>query len=136
MSSTTLFLSRLLGLYCILASLSLVVHKQASLSTVNMLVHNPPVVLLLGVITLAAGLAIVLGHNVWSGGLLPVIVTVVGWITLIKGLLFVFLTPDAIANLLEAMQYNQRFYLYAGVSILIGIYLSYSGFKKPRKPAP
>jgi len=136
MSSTTLFLSRLLGLYCILASLSLVVRKQASLSTVNMLVHNPPVVLLLGVITLAAGLAIVLGHNVWSGGLLPVIVTVVGWITLIKGLLFVFLTPDAIANLLEAMQYNQRFYLYAGVSILIGIYLSYSGFKKPRKPAP
>lgn len=136
MSSTTLFLSRLLGLYCILASLSLVVHKQASLSTVNMLVHNPPVVLLLGVITLAAGLAIVLGHNVWSGGLLPVIVTVVGWITLIKGLLFVFLTPDAIANLLEAMQYNQRFYLYAGVSFLIGIYLSYSGFKKPRKPAP
>jgi len=136
MSSTTLFLSRLLGLYCILASLSLVVHKQATVSTVNMLVHNPPMLLLLGVITLAAGLAIVLGHNVWSGGLLPVIVTVVGWITLIKGLLFVFLPSDAIANLLETIQYNQRFYLYAGVSILIGIYLTYNGFKKPRKPVP
>jgi hypothetical protein len=44
----------------------------------------------LGAITLAAGLAMVLAHNIWSGGALVVVVTVVGWITLIKSLLFLF----------------------------------------------
>jgi hypothetical protein len=34
--------------------------------------------LLTSVITLVIGLALVVGHNVWSGGALPVTVTVVG----------------------------------------------------------
>jgi hypothetical protein len=36
----------------------------------------------------------VLGHNIWSGGALVVVVTVVGWITLVKSLLFLFLPPE------------------------------------------
>src|SRR5690348_14216277 len=34
----------------------------------------------------AAGTALVIGHNVWSGGVLPVVVTLLGWLTLIKGI--------------------------------------------------
>lgn len=30
------------------------------------------------IISLALGLAMILGHNVWSGGALPVVVTLVG----------------------------------------------------------
>jgi hypothetical protein len=49
--------------------------------------------LVLGVSTLAAGLAMVLAHNIWSGDALAVIVTLMGWLTLalIKGLLFLLL---------------------------------------------
>jgi hypothetical protein len=38
-------------------------------------VADGPVMLVYAIFSLAAGLAIILGHNVWSGGTLPVIVT-------------------------------------------------------------
>ena len=68
--------------------------------------------LILGVITLAAGLAMVLPHNIWSGGVLAVIVTLVGWLALIKGLFFLFLPPEMEAGLfLQQLHYEQLFYL-------------------------
>jgi hypothetical protein len=38
------------------------------------------------IVTVAIGLALVLGHNVWSGGPLAIAVTLMGWATLVKGL--------------------------------------------------
>jgi hypothetical protein len=70
-----------------LASLSLITHKHATMETMTALVHNSPLLLTFGMVFLTAGLAIVLGHNVWSGGALPVVVTVVGWLLLIRGLI-------------------------------------------------
>jgi hypothetical protein len=60
-------LSRLIGLFAILFALSLVTPKQATMEKLTALVHNPPLVLIFGMLWLAAGLAIVLDHNVWSG---------------------------------------------------------------------
>jgi len=129
MSARTIFLSRLIGLYCVLVSLPLVMHKEASMATVNVLVQNSSSLFILGVITMAAGLALVLGHNLWSGGMLTVIVTLVGWVTLIKGLLFLLLSPEAVVGLLAALRYQQLYYWYTAISILIGVYLTYGGFK-------
>jgi len=75
MSPRTLFLSKLIGLYCILAALSMMTRRQATLETVTALLQNPSMMLILGVITLAAGLAMVLAHKIWSGGALVVVVT-------------------------------------------------------------
>ena len=130
MSLRTTFLSRLLGLYCILCGLSMVTHRRATVETMTALVHNPPVLFIVGVITLVAGLAMILGHNVWSGGVLPVIVTLVGWLTLIKGLLFLFLSPEVAAGFfLGGLHYEQLFYLYAAISLILGFYLTYRGFR-------
>jgi hypothetical protein len=82
------------------------------------------------VITLVAGLAMILGHNVWSGGVLPVVVTLVGWLTLIKSLLFLFLSPEAAVGFsLEGLHYEQLFYLYAAISLILGAYLTSGGFR-------
>jgi vacuolar-type H+-ATPase subunit I/STV1 len=87
-------------------------------------------VLILGVITLAAGLAMVLAHNIWSGGALAVIVTLVGWLALIKGLFFLFLPPEMEAGLfLRQLHYQQLFYLYAGIPLVLVICLTFGGFK-------
>ena len=129
MSPRTPFLSRLIGLYCILAALSMIIHRQATVETVIALLHNPSMMFVLGLITLTAGLAMVLAHNIWSGGALAVIVTLVGWITLIKGLLFLFLPPEVEAELfLTNLHYQQLFYMYAAISLVLGLYLAYNGF--------
>jgi len=130
MSPRTLFLSRLIGLYCILGALSMITRKQATLESVTALLHNPSMIFIVGVITLAAGLAMVLAHNIWSGGALVFVVTLVGWITLIKGLTFLFLLPEMEAALfLGQLHYQQLFYLYTSVSLVLGIYLTYGGFR-------
>ena len=129
MSPRTLFLSRLIGLYCILVALSMITRRQATLESVTALLHNPSMISILGVITLAAGLAMVLAHNIWSGGAPVVIVTLVGWITLIKGLFFLFLPPDAEAGFfLRQLHYQELFYWYGAVSLVLGVYLTYGGF--------
>jgi hypothetical protein len=129
MSERTLFLSKLIGLCCIFVGLSMVTHKQLTVESVTGLLQNPSMMWLLGVITVAAALAIVLAHNIWSGGPLAVIITLVGWLALIKSLLFLFLTPALEARIfLGQLHYQQFFYLYAAFSIVLGIYLTYGGF--------
>jgi putative exporter of polyketide antibiotics len=130
MSPRTLFLSRLIGLYCILVALSMITRRQATLEWVTALLHDPSMIFVLGAITLIAGLAMVLTPNIWSGGARVVIVTLVGWITLIKSLSFLFLPPQIEAGLfLKRLHYEQLFYLYCAFSIVLGSYLTYSGFK-------
>jgi putative exporter of polyketide antibiotics len=129
MSPRTIFLSRLIGLYCILVALSMMTRRQATVETVTALLQNPSMMLILGVITLAAGLAMVLAHNIWSGGALSVIVTLIGWIALIRSLLFLFLPPELEARLfLGQLHYQRLFYLYTAISLVLGLYLTYSGF--------
>ena len=129
MAKRTVFIAKLIGLYCIVYALAMFAHKQATVEAVNGLVHSPPALLILGVMTLAAGLALVLGHNVWSGGALTIVVTVIGWLALLKGLVFVLLPPDATIAYMAALNYEQLFYAYAAVTLLIGAYLTYAGFK-------
>jgi hypothetical protein len=82
-------------------------------------------IFIVGMITLAAGLAMVLAHNIWSGGALAVVVTLVGWITLIKNLFFLFLPPEVEAGVfLRQLHYQELFYLYGVVSLFLGIYLT------------
>jgi hypothetical protein len=128
MSQRTAFLGRLIGAYSILVSLSMITHKQATIERVTALLNNPPLLFLVGVMAVIPGLAMVLGHNVWSGGPLPVIVTVIGWLTLIKGALFLFLSPEAESGFfLGALHYQQYFYLYVSIGLVLGIYLTYGG---------
>ena len=129
MSSRTVFLCRLIGLYCLLCALSMMIRKQSIVETVTALVHNAPLMFFIGIITLVAGLAMVLGHNIWSGGSSAVIVTIVGWITLLKGLLVLLLPPEMEADfLLKGLHYERLFYVYSSISLVIGIYLTYRGF--------
>jgi hypothetical protein len=120
----------LIGLYCILIGLSMMTHSQATVETVTALLQSPSMTLILGVITLAAGLAMVLAHNIWSGGTLVVVVTLVGWMALVKSLFFLFLPPEMETRLfLQQLHYQQLFYLYGAISLALGVYLTYGGFK-------
>lgn len=95
---------------------------------VTALIHNPPLLFLAGLMALITGLAIVLSHNVWSGGALPIVITLIGWTTLIKGLLLLFQSPEGADRMfLGALQYERFFYVYTSVSLLLGIYLTSMG---------
>jgi len=128
-SPRTQYLSRLIGLYCLLVGLAMSLNKQAAVERVTAFVHNAPAVMFASTLAVIGGLALVLGHNVWSGGLQPVLVTIFGWVLLIKGLVFLFLTPQANVRFFEAAHYDQLFYLYVSIELVIGVILTYAGFR-------
>jgi hypothetical protein len=135
MTARTVFLGRLLGLYLILIALPMGANQQATIATVEALVHNAPLLFVVGLILVAVGLAMILSHNIWSGGALPVIVTLIGWLTLLKGLLFLFLPPpEAVGVIIWGKAYEQFFYADVAIVFLLGVYLTYAGFRsRPAK---
>ena len=132
MRPVTIFLSRLLGLSMLVLSLAMVLHRQAIAETASMAVHDRPLLFILGLITLIAGLAMVLAHNIWSGGSLPVVVTLIGWITLIRGLILLLAPPDALASLFEMIDSEKFFSVPAAITFALGLYLTYMGFRPSR----
>jgi len=137
MSSRTIFLARLIGLYSLIVSLAMMLHGHDSILMVEAIVRSSPLLFIAGMLALIAGLAIVLGHNIWSGGALPVVVTLVGWISLVKGALVLFLMPAGTAPLLLVdLGYEQLFYPYTAISLVLGLYLTYSSLIKPIRRLP
>ena len=128
MSLLTIFLAKLLGLYCVIAALAMMTRKQSTVATLKALIANPPLLLLVEVLGLAGGLAMIIGHNIWSGGALPIVVTLVGWLMAIRGAGLLALSPNATMKLFEALRYEQLFYFYMGATLLLGLYLTYAGF--------
>jgi vacuolar-type H+-ATPase subunit I/STV1 len=130
MSARTVYLSRLLGLYYILTALSMFARKQATVEAVTALLHNAPLMWSLGIITMLAGLATVLAHNIWSRGAAAAVVSFIGWAALFKGVTLLLLPVQMEADLyLSRMQFERLFYMYAAIALLIGVYLASAGFR-------
>ena len=134
MSPLTSFLSKLFGLYCLLFALTMFVHRSATIAEIQSVIGSPATVLMLSVALLAAGIAMIVGHNVWRGGPATVLVTLLGWAILFKGLVVAFLTPQALGAYYDSLRYEDFFYGYAGVALVIGAYLTYAGFSQTSRP--
>ena len=128
MSRLTAFLARFIGLFTVVLVVAFLVRGSAGVETA---VADGPVMLVYAIISLATGVAMILGHNVWSGGALPVVVTLVGWLILAKGLMLLFVTPDALQQIFDHMHYGEHYYLYLAPSLVIGLYLTWAGFTAP-----
>ena len=120
MSRLTVYLARLIGLFTVLLIGAMLMQGSA---TVEAAVADKPLMFTYAIISLGLGVAMVLGHNVWSRGALPAVVSLVGWLILAKGLALL-LAP----GMFERMQYREHFYLYLAPSLVIGLYLAWAGF--------
>ncbi|MGA2232180.1 MAG: hypothetical protein ABSH22_14885 [Tepidisphaeraceae bacterium] len=128
MNARTIFLSKLMGLFLVVVGLSVLVQGRVMVETADGIMHNRPLLYVLGLVTLACGLAIVLLHNRWTDGLLPVVITILGWLTLIKGLTLLLLPPQALVGLFDSMQVGNLLYVYGAIDLAVGVYLTVAGF--------
>ena len=104
-------------------------NAQATVEILKEIVQTPPLLFMAGLMGMTAGLAIVLAHNVWSGGALPIIVTLFGWAALIKGLLLLLLSAETESRVfIVGLQYDRHPNIYAVFVLLLGAYLTYGGF--------
>ena len=130
MSVRTVFLARLFGLYCLIIAAAMLPQPKAFVSLVHAFVADAPLVLIAGVFTLFGGLALVLLHNYWSGGALPVIVTLIGWLTLIKAVVLVVLPSNKLVALYGEVS-STHILISGSITLLLGLYLTAAGFRTP-----
>jgi hypothetical protein len=132
MSRLTVFLARSFGLFTVLLVVALLLRGSGDIETT---VADGPVMLAYAIVSLAMGIAMILGHNVWSGGALPVVVTLVGWLVFAKGLLLLFAPPHALSGVFGHMRYGEHYYLYLVPALAVGLYLTWAGFtaRSPRQ---
>ena len=132
MRDRTIFLSKLLGVYCIVVGVSMALNKAATVQTVTALVNDAPVLYVFALTVIAAGLALVIGHNRWSG-MPEVLVSIIGWGTLIKGLFFLLL-PSSLAGgiALWGVPYQRFYYADVMIALVLGCYLAFRGFTATR----
>jgi uncharacterized membrane protein YdbT with pleckstrin-like domain len=130
MSSRTLYLSRLLGLFYLICGLAMLLHKQVYTIALATVAYNPLAMRWIAMIITLAGLAMVLAHNVWSKSAVAVIVTLLGWLTLIKGMAYLLLPARWLEGFFQAMlNCGACVYLATAFLLVLGAYLTYEGFE-------
>lgn len=128
MPRLTIYLARFLGLFLLIVSVSMVLDRDSIIEMATALIDDRALLLIVGLIALGIGLAIVVGHNVWSGGLVPILITLFGWSQFLRGLALLLLPAETQIAFFQLMRLEDFFYIYAGIPLVIGAYLTYAGF--------
>jgi hypothetical protein len=123
----TSYLAELIGLYIALMCAVMSVRKQAMLRIMAAFVDQPPLMFILAMLRILIGLGIVIAHNRWSGA--PAIaVTLIGWITLVRGIALMLVPQQAERRVLKLFEQSGPYYGAAAAGIALGLWLAFAGF--------
>ena len=81
---TSIYLARLIGPVALVAALSMLINRAAFRAMAMEFMRSPAMIYLSGILTMTAGVAIVLAHNRWAIAW-PVLLTIFGWLATIGG---------------------------------------------------
>jgi len=124
---TSIFLAKLIGPVCLVIGLALFVNGTGLRVLLFEFIDSPALIFLSGIITMVAGLAIVLIHNVWAADW-RVVITLFGWLATIGGAIRI-VVPQQTIDLGRVMLTN--FYtvpIVMGFYLVIGALLTYFGY--------
>ncbi|HEY8127082.1 MAG TPA: hypothetical protein VIF88_16870 [Methylocystis sp.] len=127
MTPLTLFLAKLIGAYALVMSAWMLMRRDVALQMIERISREPVAIAFIGMIRISIGLAIVIGHDIWSDSV-AALVSLIGWITLISGLLTLFLPPQTVRDIFARMAYEKRYPVFALVSFALGGALLIAGF--------
>ena len=81
-----------------------------------------------GIITTILGLMMVVSHNIWDNSW-RVIITLIGWLVLLKGLTFLFLPKKMMLKFAKSFRWSKEWYIVVAIIMaLFGVYLASKGF--------
>ena len=128
MSTTTLFLGKLLGLYLVAISLGMLFDRRRALATIDEMSRSGPWMLLSGMAATAIGLALVLRGRDAASGALSVTVDAAGALALLKGLSLLVIPPERIVAGYRRIGFERMFSLWMGVVLALGLAIAALAF--------
>ena len=121
------FIAKLLGPFILVVGVGMLVNQSVYRSIISEFLHSAPLVYLSGLLILIAGLAIVNVHNSWTSGW-SVVITVIGWLMLIGGMVRLVLPQMAIGIGTTVYGSGVALFVLAIVSLVLGGLLTFKGY--------
>jgi len=118
--SVQLLLERFFGVTYLVLGLSYLTWAPRWVAIYRRALEKPDLAMVLGAIPLAMGALLVAGHNVW-GLSIPGLITLIGWLALIKGFLFL-VAPDWAAAVMRRFPVGMPLVFFGGAfATLVGL---------------
>ena len=89
----TVYLARFFGVYIAVMGIVMIVRREAMLQLMSAFIDQRPLIFVLAMLRVLIGLAVVLAHNEWRGTV-AIVVSLIGWITLLRGIALMLLPAD------------------------------------------
>jgi len=124
----SIFLAKVLGLYLVITTLSLLVNRATTKSILTDVVKSPGLLYLSGTIALILGILLISVHNIWVADW-RVLITLIAWLSFIKGLFITVFSPSVTKHSKKLLAHPYFLPVSYVVSFLIGAYLCYWGFE-------
>lgn len=119
----TIFIAQILGVFFAVAGISMIAGGKRTAEAIEASLANKGVLWLWGIIALLVGAVIVVLNNIWMSGI-PLLVTIIGWIALIKGI-FILLAPDAAVSFYRKFNKSGMLVFCGVVVLVVGLVLLY-----------
>lgn len=124
----SIFLAKAFGLMMLLPGLGMLLDKKSYEKIMKEFTDGYGHLFTHGFLALFAGLAMVTYHNIWEGEWWVILITIFGWISLLKGVLRL-LFPGMVLGMLKSMMKNKSFLMWSGwAALVLGAVFSYYGF--------
>ena len=126
--NASIFLAKVIGPMLAVIGASILLNPTQFRSVAQEIMRSPALVFIIGHIALPAGIATALVHNVWLLDW-PVIITILGWAAAIGGAIRILAPQRATDVGWKVIEKPGALPIAGGVWLVIGLALSYFGFR-------
>ncbi len=124
----SIFLAKAFGLLMFLVGLGMLFDKKYYDKIFKNFTEGPAHLFVTGFLSLIIGIAIVTYHNIWQGEWWIILITIFGWLSLLKGVMRL-LFPKMVMGWITSFMKSKTALLPSAVFALIfGVIFSYYGF--------
>ena len=116
-------IAQALGIFFVVAGIAMIVSSKSVVTAIGQSVENKGLLFVWGLLALLVGAVVVVLNNAWTSGL-PLIITILGWLAVVKGA-FILIFPGAAVSLYRKFNKSGMIAFCGVVALLIGIALLY-----------
>ena len=126
--STSIFLARLIGPVMLAIGLAVFANPRGFRDMAEEFMASRALIFLSGFLIMAAGLAIVLTHNIWTADW-RVLITIFGWLNLIGGALRLFAPPLLLKAGKTMLKQPHFTTIAAAIWVVLGLLFCFFGYR-------
>ncbi len=126
MNEMTRFLLQLIGPIGLVVAVSFLFTPKLYEKMIKQMSEDALGIYLSALAALSIGMAMVLKHNLW-GSFPEVVITLFGWLSLVKGVILVF-SPSTSIGIAKKMWRGGGAMIAMMIWLVLGVYMTYAGF--------